>query len=222
MQGQNPNTQNMLVIDPTSDPNEDYAPSNDMEGMFGQNIQAPYHAHNDSNLVPRDVIQEDENERTQDSALIRITEEKEETKQASSYHDLQSQSSPPKSTHLKVNDNNSDDDDRYDDDDDEDEVDEVDEVDEEPISTKPFENKIVQDGPINQDEYLKMINNPVERPTTRNPRMQRKGDNSKDSEPSNRHNEGSLGDVDQKESSPHTKKLETEIKGGFEFPDDSD
>lgn len=74
--------QNMLVIDPSNDPNQEYAPTNEMDGgMFNHNMEAPYHAHNDNNLVPRDVIVEDENERTQDSALIRITEEKEETKQ---------------------------------------------------------------------------------------------------------------------------------------------
>lgn len=71
----------MLVIDPSNDPNQEYAPINEMEGMFGNGIQAAYHAHGDANLVPRDVIVEDENERTQDSALIRITEEREDTKQ---------------------------------------------------------------------------------------------------------------------------------------------
>lgn len=181
MQEQDPNIQNMLVIDPNNDPNEDYAPSNEMEGMFGQSMQAPYHAHNDANLVPRDVIQEDENERTQDSALIKITEEREETKHASSNQDLNSQSSPQKSQIIKAQENNSDEE-KYDED----------YEDEEPIPTKPFENNTVKDEPINQEEYLKLINNPVDRPTTRNPRMQRKGDKSKDSEASNRHNEGDL------------------------------
>lgn len=71
----------MLVIDPSNQPANEYG---QMDGMFGNGLRAPYHAHNDNNLVPRDVIVEDENERTQDSALIRITEEREDTKQGNS------------------------------------------------------------------------------------------------------------------------------------------
>ena len=71
-------TQNMLVIDPNEDPNQDYAPMNEMGGPFGN--QPPFSGHGNGNLVPRDVIPEEENERTQDSALLKITEEREETK----------------------------------------------------------------------------------------------------------------------------------------------
>lgn len=65
---------------------------------------------------------------------------------------------------------------------------------------------------------LKMGNNPVDRPSTRNPRMQRNGERSQKSN----HNEGSLGETEQQELSPHSKKLQDEIKGGFDFPADSD
>lgn len=71
-------TQNMLVIDPTGGPHQDYGPMNEMGGPFGN--QPSYAAHGDGNLVPKDVIPEEENERTQDSALLKITEEREETK----------------------------------------------------------------------------------------------------------------------------------------------
>lgn len=76
----------MLVIDPSNEPVNEYGQMAEMDGIFGNGIRAPYHAHNDNNLVPRDVIVEDENERTQDSALIRITEEREDTKQGKSWN----------------------------------------------------------------------------------------------------------------------------------------
>ena len=209
------NVQNMLVIDPTNDPNQEYNPYNDGEGMFGQNVQAPYHAHNDANLVPRDVIPEDENERTQDSALIKITEEREDTKHASSNQDINSQSSPPqKTSQMEEHEDKNEEENEY-----EDEY-EDDYEDEEPVKTKPFENKQEENAQIDQEEYLKMMNKPVDRPHTRNPRMQRKGKESEEAE--NRHNEGSLGDIEQKEDSSTFKKIENEIKGGFELPDDSD
>lgn len=200
----------MLVIDPTSDPSQEYNPYNESEGMFGQNIEAPYHAHNDANLIPRDVIQEDENERTQDSALIKITEEREETKQShkgitsQSNLDAKSQITPPKiEENILENDG-------YEDDYEEDE----------PVPTKPFQNKTADEGPINQEEYLQMLSNPVNRPSTRNPRMQR--DKSENKNKENRANEESLGDIGQKEENANLNKINEEIKGGFTLSNDSE
>lgn len=73
-------TQNMLVIDPQDRPNDAYAPISEMDEIFEANKLAHFQYQNSKNLMPRDVIVEEENERTQDSALLRITEEKEETK----------------------------------------------------------------------------------------------------------------------------------------------
>lgn len=197
----------MLVIDPSDQPQNDYGPINEMDGIFGHNKMPMYGAHN-GNLIPRDVIQEDENERTQDSALIKITEEREETKQASSNQDINSQGSPMKNfKSMKEEDEEQKYDDDYDDD-------------EEPVPTKPFDNSLSKDQSVDQAEVLKMINNPVERPTTRNPRMQRNGEKSKEAE--NRQNEGELGDFEAKESNPNDKKIKQEIQGnsGFQLPDD--
>ena len=201
----------MLVIDPSEQPQNDYGPINEMDGIFGHNNMPMYGAHN-GNLIPRDVIQEDENERTQDSALIKITDEREETKQASSNQDVNSQSSPAKNfTNMKEDEEEQKYDDDYEDDD------------EEPVPTKPFDNSLPNEQPMDQAEVLKMISNPVERPTTRNPRMQRNGEKSKETE--NRQNEGDLGDLEAKESNSDDKKIKQEIQGnsGFQLPgDDSD
>lgn len=251
---QQQDVQNMLVIDGADQPTDDYAPNEEMNGMFSNNNHPQYSAHN-GNLIPRDVIPEDENERTQDSALIRITEEHEETRQVTILHSLIKQpiltfcspgkrfheinESPDKSSQDKQdisdiqrknvsNDNQNDEEQKYEDD--------YEEDDEEPVPTKPFENNDEDERQVDQAEYLKMLANtnsqsyptniiamedqPVDRPGTRNPRMQRKGESSK---PDNRQNEGSLGDVKKDETNPETNKIEAEIngKGDFGLPEDS-
>jgi hypothetical protein len=198
----------MLVIDPSEQPQNDYIQNNEMDGIFRNNNMPMYGAHN-GNLIPRDVIQEDENERTQDSALIKITEEREDTKHASSNQDLNSQGSPLKNFQsMKEEDEEQ----KYNEDYEDDE--------EEPVPTKPFDVSMQKDQSVDQAEVLKMINNPVERPTTRNPRMQRNGGKSRESE--NRQNEGDLGNLDAKVSNSNDKKIKHEIQGnsGFQLPDD--
>lgn len=189
MEGEDPqDIQNMLVIDPTNDPESAYNPYQDVEGMFGQNMEAPYHARNDDNLIPRDVIPEDENERTQDSAMIKITEEREDTR--NSYMDNKSQSQTPNKPQEQEEDDYEDD---YEDD--------------EPVETKPFENNQEEATPVNQEEYLKMLQNPVDRPGTRNPRMQREKKSKSGADGSAKKSEG--------------EKQENNT-GGFALPDDSD
>lgn len=71
--------------------------------------------------------------------------------------------------------------------------------DEEPVPTKPFDNSMPAEAPVDQSEVLKMISNPVERPSTRNPRMQRNGERKKNTD--NNYNEGSLGDISNSQNS---------------------
>lgn len=198
----------MLVIDPTNDPGAEYAPMSEMDGMFGRGAGAHFHSQNNKNLVPRDVIVEEENERTQDSALLRITEEREETKQAQSQKDLNSDASPPK-TSFKVNEDDEQNDENYEDD-----------YEDEPVPTKPFNNKQAEEVASNQEDILKMINNPVERPTTRNPRMQRNETRSKKHESKG----DESGEFDQKPQNASALMAQKEIGGhsNFELPDDDD
>lgn len=200
----------MLVVDPENQPAEDYAPNNEMDGMFGNPQKAPYSAHGDANLVPRDVIPEEENERTQDSALIKITEEREDTKNLSSAQDPHSESSP-----VKYYEDNKGEEQDYDEDYENDYEEEKDQV-----PTKPFDNGEQHSKPMTQEEVLKMINSPVERPTTRNPRMQRDGSKNKKEHVQKEEN---LGDTGQEGNEPTTNQIQQDIKGGFELPgDDSD
>ena len=198
----------MLVIDPSNEPGEDYAPTNEMEGMFAQNRGSHFHGQNSKNLVPRDVIVEEENERTQDSALLRITEEREETKQGQSQKDLNSEASPPQKQ-LHTNDEDEQNEDKYEED-----------YEDEPVPTKPFDNRSAEEASSNQEDILKMINNPVERPTTRNPRMQRNEARSKKHE--NKGNES--GEFDKRPQDAESLKIQKEIGGhsNFELPDDDD
>lgn len=189
----------MLVIDPSNNPAEAYNQFNESEGMFGQNMNAPYHAHNDDNLIPRDVIPEDENERTQDSALIRITEERDDTR--NSNQDNQSQSLIIPKTEDK--------DDNYEDD----------YEDEDPVPTKPFDDHQNEAAPVDQQEYLRLLQTPSDRPHTRNPRMQRDGSKTNESKSKPVEN---LGSFEEKQNNKESNKIEKEIKGGFELPDDSD
>lgn len=202
--------QNMLVIDP-NDQNAEYQQMDEMNGQFGPN-DAPYHAHDDPNLVPRDVIPEEENERTQDSAMLnRITEERDDTRKGDSNYDMSSKSSPPKALgsgskqNLKPNKNEDDYESDY----------------EDPIETKPFENT-ANNEPVDQSDVLKMIAKPVDRPTTRNPRMASRGQSAKS------HNrDESMGEMNHSDikDDPESSKIDQEIKGdgfGFELPGDSD
>jgi len=203
----------MLVIDPSSEANNDYGPINEMEGPFGQQ-RGKYTVHSDNNLVPRDVIPEEENERTQDSALLKITEEREETKKGSSTHDLNSESSP-----MKVYQDTKDDGSKnvY-----QDYEEDYEDDDEEPVPTKPFEKPKDFEETVSQEEVLHMINKPVERPTTRNPRMQRVSNRNEKDELSNKNE--SMGEMHRDEKDPESLKIQNEWKGGkgFELPSDSD
>ena len=197
----------MLVIDPSNEPGEDYAPMNEMDGMFAQNRGGHFHGQNNKNLVPRDVIVEEENERTQDSALLRITEEREETKQGQSQKDLNSEASPPQKQHTNEEDEHNGD--NYEED-----------YEDEPVPTKPFENKSVEEASANQEDLLKMINNPADRPTTRNPRMQRSEARSKKHE-SKGHESG---EFDKRPQDVESLKIQKEIGGhsNFELPEDDE
>lgn len=196
----------MLVIDPSNEPGAEYAPMSEMDGMFGRG--GAFHGQNNKNLVPRDVIVEEENERTQDSALLRITEEREETKQAQSQKDLNSDASPPKKQY-QANEDDDQNDDNYEDD-----------YEDEPVPTKPFDNKQAEELSSNQEDILKMINNPVERPTTRNPRMQRNETRSKKHESKG----DESGEFDKQPQDAEALMMQKEIGGhsNFELPDDDD
>lgn len=205
----------MLVIDPNEEPNEDYSQPNEMDAAF-MHKKAPYSAHNDANLVPRDVIPEEENERTQDSAMLRITEEREETKKGSSNYDANSDASPLKGSDLnRINKQNSEKYKKQSNDDDEYEEDY-----EDPIETKPFQNTTEKE-PTNQEDILKMINQPVDRPTTRNPRMAR-GASRGQKLANDKHED--MGDMHRDNEDPESLKINKEIKGnsGFQLPGDSD
>jgi hypothetical protein len=204
----------MLVIDPNDLPNDDYNPENEMSGPFGLK-SAPYHVHGDSNLVPRDVIPEEENERTQDSVMMRrITEEREDTKKGSSNQDIISENSPIKFKNFKDSGIGKEDEKEYDDD--------YEEDDDEPIQTKPFQNVEDSGEQIDQEKYLQMMNRPVERPTTRNPRMSRGA--SRGQKENDHNKDESMGEIHRDEKDPAAVKIQQEIKGksGFELPDDSD
>ena len=104
-----------------------------------------------------------------------------------------------------------------------DEDEEYEEEYENPIETKPFENTANQE-PSNQEDVLKMINNPVERPTTRNPRMATRG-GSRGNQDLDKSKSESMGEMHRKvDNDPESLKIEQEIKGGagFALPNDSD
>lgn len=127
---------------------------------------------------------------------------------------MNSEASPPQQF-RKVKDDEEEDDENEENDENYDE-----EYEEEPVPTKPFDGNKSQDPPNSQEDVLKMINNPVERPTTRNPRMQRKADRGSNQA----QREEGLGDFGEFENNPESLKIKEEIKGvnGFELPGDSD
>lgn len=146
--------QNILSLDNQQDfgYNNEYQDDDPDNNYRQMQAEGNYH-----NMNPRDVIEEEENERTQESFVNKTTEGKDTAKGSSKRIETKANHSE----HFEHND----DEDNYEDD-----------YEEEPVPTKPFDNSFSEKIPVNQEDILKAASGPIERPTTRNPRMQRRAE----------------------------------------------